>query len=171
MFAHFIWLRCQNCRYLRAFLGVKFRSGILLSVKDLTFRNSALESLLVTGFVFMISTHCRRFSLRQRKKFLVQKLCPPLSISLEFMGSSSSLSWSMSHLPWCPMKMRRRSQRSCRQAIWGDIWKQVQSVGALLPLMQAIWIYICKYTVEKNQINATNANTPFLRQAIWGHTW
>ena len=46
LFAHFILLRCQNCRYLRASLGVKISSRILLRVKELTFRNSVFERLV-----------------------------------------------------------------------------------------------------------------------------
>ena len=53
---------CQNCRYLRTFLGVKFRLRILLRVKELTFRNSDttpfnnnLPNPLVSSFFCSIS--------------------------------------------------------------------------------------------------------------------
>ena len=39
------------------------------------------------------------------------------------------------------------------------------------PHRQAVWGHIWKRTVEKRQINATNATMPLLRQAIWGNIW
>ena len=40
IFVSLVSLRSQNCRDLRAFLGVKFSSRVLPRVKELTFRNS-----------------------------------------------------------------------------------------------------------------------------------
>ena len=61
----FVALKCQKCRDLRAFLGVKFGLLILVRVKDLTFSSSAESgcffavssiSLTKTAFFYEIST-------------------------------------------------------------------------------------------------------------------
>ena len=39
------------------------------------------------------------------------------------------------------------------------------------PLMQAIWGYIWKYTLEKNRTNATCVTMHPIMQAHWGHIW
>ena len=54
-FVHFICLMCQNCCYLRAFLGVKFSSRILLCVKELTFRNSVMMLIVMMMILMMIT--------------------------------------------------------------------------------------------------------------------
>ena len=46
IFVSLVSLRSQNCRNLRAFLGVKFSSRVLHRVKELTFRNSDQECSL-----------------------------------------------------------------------------------------------------------------------------
>ena len=48
IFVSLVSLRSQNCRNLRAFLGVKFSSRVLLRVKELIFRNSAQSFIIVT---------------------------------------------------------------------------------------------------------------------------
>ena len=55
-----------------------------------------------------------------------------------------------------------------RQEIWGHIWKrtleksQINATNATMHLLrQAIWGTIWKYTVEKSQTNATNATMLF----------
>ena len=53
-FCTFFWLRCQNCRYSRAFLGVRFSSRILLRVKELTFRNSGRTPRLLVVIQFAL---------------------------------------------------------------------------------------------------------------------
>ena len=62
------------------------------------------------------------------------------------------------------------------QAIWGYIWKctveksQTNATNVTMHrLIQALWGDIWKHTVEKSQINATNVTMHPLMQAIWGY--
>ena len=45
----FVGLKCQTCRDLRAFLGVKSGLVILVRVKDLTFSNSVTKSVTMSA--------------------------------------------------------------------------------------------------------------------------
>ena len=64
------------------------------------------------------------------------------------------------------------------QAIWGDIWKftveknQTNATSVTMhPLLQVIWGDIWRSTLEKSQTNATSVIMHPLGQAIWGHIW
>ena len=60
LFVSFVRCKYQNCRDLRAFLGVKFSSRGLLRVKELTFRNSA-KIMMVTKTMIskIVSVECQ----------------------------------------------------------------------------------------------------------------
>ena len=59
--------------------------------------------------------------------------------------------------------------RWCKVTLVAFVWLFPTVYSQLF--MRAIWRHIQKFTVEKNQANATNMNLHPLSQATWRHIW